>query len=36
MSIFRNTLFLILGLHAATAAAMDATSYQRDLVVAAR
>jgi|CXWL01.1.fsa_nt_gi hypothetical protein len=35
MSIFSNTLVLILGLYAATAAAEDATSYQRNLVAAA-
>ncbi len=38
MSIFRNILVLVpvLSFNVATAAAVDATSYQRDLVVAAR
>jgi hypothetical protein len=36
MSILRNILVLVLSLDAATAAAVDATSYQRDLVATAR
>ena len=36
MSILRNTLILMLSLQAVSAAAVDGTSYQRDLLLAAR